>query len=305
MVEISRRRLLANAGILSAGAMLPTIGFAHNGGAHLPPGVQLWTVKAEMEKDFEGTLQALGKMGFKRVETAGWHGRTAAQFKAAADAAGLEIYSTHAGLKDLIDDLDGRLAFAKDVGAHYVVASSPAPRKALDPNKPWPIAVKEAMTLTDWQSNAQEMERIGARARAMGLQFAYHNHPGEFVKNEGRVPMDEIVRLTTRANVALELDLGWAAGAGYDPAAMIKKYQPRVHLLHVKDIGTKERVPGKIVDNWDSTVVGEGSIDWKKTFKAADKAPLRAWFIEQEEPFSEPPLQALAKSIAYIRSLKA
>ncbi|QIK78271.1 sugar phosphate isomerase/epimerase [Sphingomonas piscis] len=304
MVDLSRRRLLAGAGLLSAGALLPGCMTAPAGGSgRIPPGIQLWTVKEEVAKDLDGTLRALRTIGFKRVEGAGWHGRTPAQFRKSLDDAGLTMTSAHYGLKDLIDDAEGKLAFARDVGVPYVVASSPAPRTALDLSKPWPVAVAEAMTPADWQSNAEAMNRIGARAREMGMRFGYHNHNAELVGELGRTPLDEIVRLTDPANVVLELDIGWVASAGWDPLTIIARHAPRIHLLHIKDIKTSERAPGKMVADPSSTVLGQGTIDWPAVFRAVRGSPIHSYFYEQEDPFTEPPLQAAAKSLAYLRSI--
>lgn len=304
---ITRRALIAQSGILAAGAMLPTsaVSAATRVGGIPPLGVQLWTVKDDLAKDFDGTLRQLGKLGYRRIEAAGWYDRTPKQFRDAMRAAGLECVSAHHSMGDLIDHADERLAFARDVGVKYVVASSPATAKPIDDSKGWNQGVADAMTLDHWRYNADQMDKIGKKARALGLRFGYHNHAAEFLRYDNKLPMDEILRLTDPAHLVLELDLGWAAGAGYDPADAIRRYAPRVHLLHVKDIVAGERIPGKIAADARSTVVGEGSIDWKSVFAAARGAPIYSYFVEQEEPFTEPPLQALAKSAAYLRRLQA
>lgn len=303
MMDIGRRQLLVGAGALSAGAVLPSAAFAHAKGRHIPPGIQLWTVKGDMAKDPVGTLKALGRMGFKRVEAAGWYDRTPAQYRKMVQDAGLECVSAHYGLGDLIKDADSRLAFARDVGVKYVIASSPAPGKALDPKKPWPLAVAEAMTLADWRSNAEAMNRIGAKAKAMGLRFGYHNHSAELLNYNNIVPLDEIVRSTDPANVVLELDIGWVAAAGYDPVTIIRRHAPRIHLLHIKDQMSAERVPGKMIKDDRTTVIGKGTINWPAVFRAAQKSPIFSYFYEQEDPFTEPALVAARKSLAYLRSL--
>jgi len=303
VTQINRRHLLAGLGSMAAGALLPSAAFAHSKGRHIPPGIQLWAVKEDMAKDPAATLKALGAMGYKRVEAAGWHDRTPAQFRKMLTDAGLECASAHYGLGDLIKESESRLAFARDVGAKYVVASSPAPRVALDPKKPWTHAVADAMTLSDWRSNAEAMDRIGRRARQMGLRFGYHNHSAELLDYEGRMPLAEIVRLTDPRNVVLELDIGWVAGAGYDPVPIINRFAPRIHLLHIKDLVTNERVPGRMVKDERTTVIGQGTIDWKAVFRAAEKAPIHSYFVEQEDPFTEPALQAARKSLAYLRTL--
>ena len=171
----------------------------------------------------------------------------------------------------------------------------------MKPGLEWNAALAEAMTLADWRSNAEAMNRIGRRARTLGMRFAYHNHAPEFMLYKRRLPMDEIVRLTDPANVLLELDVGWIAAAGYDPAEAVRRYRDRVHLLHVKDVATRARTPGRIAADTRSVAIGAGTIDWAGLFRAARRAPLHSYFVEQEAPFTEPPLAALAKSIAFLR----
>jgi sugar phosphate isomerase/epimerase len=298
---------MGRAAVLAAASAIPgsALSAAARSGRLPPLGVQLWTVKDDLAKDFDGTLKALGKLGYRRIEAAGYYDRSPQQFRDAMRAAGLDCVSTHHSMADLIDNSAARLAFARDAGIKYVVASSPATAKQIDSSRGWNQGVADAMTLDHWRYNAEQMERIGKSARAMGLRFGYHNHAAEFIAYDRRLPMDEIVRLTDPAHVVLELDLGWAAAAGYDPAEAIRRYAPRVHLLHVKDIAASERIPGRIVADARSTVVGEGTIDWRSAFAAARNAPLYSYFVEQEDPFSEPPLQALAKSADYLRRLQA
>jgi sugar phosphate isomerase/epimerase len=301
MLAVSRRGFLWQSGAVAAGTMLARPASAAK--LRIPPGIQLWTVKDDMARDPEGTLKTLGRMGYKRVEAAGWHGRTPQQFRKMVKAAGLECVSAHYGLKDLIDDTEGRLTFARDVGVKYVVASSPAVPKPLDPAKPWPIAVAEAMNLEAWRSNAAAMEKIGKRARALGLRFGYHNHSAELLDYQGVMPLAEIVRMTNPRNVALELDIGWVAAAGYDPVTIIRRFAPRIELLHIKDQLSPVRVPGKMIEDDRTTVIGQGTINWKSAFRALRRSPVHSYFVEQEDPFTEPPLDAARKSLAYMQSL--
>ena len=301
MASATRRGFIATAGLALAAGLAPAA--AHR--RRIPPGLQLWTVKQELARDFEGTLRALGRMGYRRVEAAGWHGRSPREFRAAVERAGLECVAAHHGLADFIADGEARLAFAREVGVRYVVASSPAPKRPLAEGKSWSHAMAEAMTLEDWRSNAQAMDQIGRRARAMGLRFAYHNHSAEFLNYGGRLPMDEIARLTDPANVVFELDIGWVAGAGYDPAEVLDRYRSRTHLLHIKDIASPERIPGRLVSDERTTPIGQGTVDWQAVFRAAARAPIHSWFVEIEEPFAVPPLEALRQSLQFLRRMSA
>ena len=305
VVELSRRAMLSATGVGLAVALTSQISAAPRSTANMAPGLQLWTVKDELARDFNGTLRQLKRIGYQRIEAAGWVGRTPAQFRRGVKAAGLEPFSCHFSMRDLIDEYETELAQARDVGVRYVVASSPASTKPLDPAKPWNIGLAEAMTLADWRRNAEGMNRIGARAKAMGMRFGYHNHAAELLDYEGENALHEILRLTDPALVTLELDIGWVAAAGHDPVGTINHHADRIELLHVKDIATAQRKPNAIADDLRTTPIGAGTIDWKAVFAAADKAKIAAWFIEQEPPFTQPPLEGLKQSLGYVRALNA
>ncbi len=269
----------------------------------MPPGVQLWTVGDRLPSDFAGTLRSLYRIGYRRVEAAGWAGRTPDAFRRGVEDAGLACISCHFPMDALIADPARRLGEARDAGVRHVVASSPAPDRPVDPKKPWPVAVAEAMTLDAWRRNADAMNRIAAQARTMGLRFGYHNHPGELVSIDGRWVWDMLMRSTDPALVDFELDIGWVAAAGHDPASILRRDGARITLLHVKDIATRVRVPGRIADDLRTTPVGSGSIDWQAVFDAAGNARIEGWFVEQEQPFVRPPLDGLRRSLSHLRSI--
>ncbi len=104
-----------------------------------------------------------------------------------------------------------------------------------------------------------------------------------------------------RAPVARRI--GWTAAAGYDPVEVIGRYAPRIHLLHVKDIATKERTPGRIPADLRTVPIGQGTVNWAAVFAAAQRAPIHSWFVEQEAPFARPPLEGLQQSLAYLKRL--
>lgn len=306
MTHSTRRGILRFGGAAAAAmAIAPQAFAARRRVLDLPPGLQLWTVKEELAKDFDGTLRRLKALGYARVEAAGWSGKSPDDFRKGVRAAGLDCFSCHFSMGDLITEHESKLAAARDVGARYFVASSPAFLKPLDPARPWVFAVAEAMTLADWRRNAEAMNRIGARAKALGLRFGYHNHPAEFLTIDGTFIFAELLRLTDPTLVTFEVDLGWVAGAGYDPAKILAAHGARIELLHVKDIAARERTPGTIVTDLNTTPVGSGTIDWAPIFKAADRAPIAGWFVEQEPPFTMSPFTGLERSLRYLKQLRA
>lgn len=269
----------------------------------LPPGFQMWAVKEALARDFDGTLKRMHDHGYRRIEAAGWQDFTPEEFGSRVRAAGLEPFSCHFSMRDMRGEFQSRLDEAQIVGARYVVASSPSSQAPLDPSMDWVRASAAAMTLADWRENALRMNEIGAAAKAMGLRFAYHNHPAEFLKYDGVVAFHELLRLTDPALVAMELDLGWVAAAGLDPAEVLGHHADRIELLHIKDIATAQRRPHSIADDLTTVPIGAGSIDWQAVLSAARLAPISGWFVEQEPPFARPVIDQMGESITFLRGL--
>jgi sugar phosphate isomerase/epimerase len=268
----------------------------------LPLGLQLYSVRDLLPKDYEGTLDQLGTIGYREVEAAGFFGRTPSQVKQAMDNAGLLCVSAHYPMKDLLPKVDETIQFGKDLGLKYIVCASPMlkdPSRAQDPGS---RAAREAMTLDDWRWNADQFNRIGERVRAAGMKFAYHNHTPEFRSENGVMFYDELLRLTDSSKVTMELDCGWAIVAGQNPVDLLTRYPTRISMLHVKDFKiTSTTNPSNAPP---STELGRGTINYHPIFEAAKKAHIEHAFVEQEE-FDMLPMQALKIDADYMRNVTA
>ena len=78
----------------------------------LPIGVQLYSVRDDMAKDFKGTLQKVKELGYDGVEFAGLFGNTPEQVKAMCAEIGLNPISAHVPLADMLADVD-KVMFGK------------------------------------------------------------------------------------------------------------------------------------------------------------------------------------------------
>jgi sugar phosphate isomerase/epimerase len=267
----------------------------------LPLGLQLYSVRDLLPKDYEGTLRQLSELGYREVEAAGFFGHSPSQVKQAMDHAGLHCVSAHYPLKDLLPKVDEVIQFGKDLGLKYIVCSSPMLKdqsRARDPNS---RAARESMTLDDWRWNADQFNHIGERVNAAGIRFAYHNHTPEFRSENGAVFYDELLRLTDPTKVTMELDCGWAVVAGQSPANLLIRYPKRLSMLHVKDFKMTAAV--KPSDPPPSTELGRGTIDYHPIFEAARKTGIDHVFVEQEQ-FDMPPMEALKIDADYMHALK-
>jgi sugar phosphate isomerase/epimerase len=294
---LSRRSFLVSAGAgMAAGAMMGRAAFAsHHENVAL--GIQLWTVKSEMEKDVEGTLRKLHSYGFREIEFAGFYGRTAADMGKILKSIGLIPVSMHVGAGEIDKESARVLADAKTLGLRYIVCSSPGVTPEKD-KLPWEEKMN-AVDLTDWKRNAKLFDRFGKEVSAAGMRFGYHNHDAEFKKFDGKTAFDWLFETTDPKHVAIELDVGWVAVAQQDPVAILDKYKDRVIALHVKDVG-KRGADGK---SPPSVALGEGTVDWRSVLGTAKKNGTKAYFYEQEEPFTRPILESAKISADYLSKL--
>ncbi|HUD12096.1 MAG TPA: sugar phosphate isomerase/epimerase [Terracidiphilus sp.] len=250
-----------------------------------PIGLQLYSVRQLLPKDFDGTLHQLAAAGYVEVEAAGYFDRTAAQLRHSMDQAGLRCISTHYAMGMLRPRLDELIEYAHNLGCNYIVCPSPV-RK--DPTAHGPL------NLEDWRWVTGELNRIGEKVKAAGMSFGYHNHTPEFGSEGGVVFYDELLRLTDPKLVFFEMDCGWVFAAGRNPIDYLSKTPERFPLLHVKDMAKGPN------GQYHSVVLGRGAMDYKPILRAA--TGLKHYFIEQEE-FDIDTFEALRLDADYMRKL--
>lgn len=216
--------------------------------------IQLWTVRHIMEADLEGTMSALADLGYRKVELAGTHGRSAAEFRRILDANHIQATSAHNGIDG---DLNQLIADAKTLG-----------------NVRMDVAFANFPTIAEWQAFAERLDAAGKVFRAAGIPLGYHNHAHEFQAIDGVRPFDVITKGTSRRNVHLEIDLYWAVTGGVDPVRVFYDNAGRVKQYHVKD-----RAPdGGFAD------LGEGTIDFRRIFRATWPLEVAEYIVENDEP---------------------
>ena len=263
-------------------------------------GLQLYSVRDVLPKDYEGTLRQLAALGYREVEAAGFFNHSASEVKQAMAQAGLNCVSAHYPLKDLLPKVDEVIQYGKDLGLKYIVCAAPMLKDASRVKDPGSRAARESMTLDDWRWNADQFNHVGERVHAAGMRFTYHNHTPEFRSENGVLFYDELMRATDPAKVSMELDCGWAVVAGQNPAALLTRYPSRIVMLHVKDF---KLTPASTPESHPpSTEMGHGTIDYHPIFEAAKKASIEHAFVEQEE-FDMPEMEALKIDADYVRAL--
>ena len=285
------------------------------GPSRIPLGAQLYALGPDLATSLESNLAALARIGYRRVEMAGFLGRSAQQLRAAFDNAGLECHSAHvpiramfAGQGDTLADLPKLIDDAHVLGWRYVVlpifnfpASASAPNAGENPLD-FIVRAGKQMTADDWRATADLLNTSGDALAVAGLRMCYHNHNFEFAPIAGTTGYEILLERTDPRLVSFEMDAGWVAAAGLDPIALLQRYPGRFRLMHVKDI--KASTKPNFAFQQDPTEVGSGMMDWKRILPAATAAGIVEFYVEQEPPFVVPRLASLEKSYRYLVSLE-
>lgn len=251
----------------------------------IPIGLQLYSIREAMEKDFWGSLEKVKAAGYDCVEFAGYGGHEAPTLKERIEAIGLAPYSSHVGWQQLAEDLDGVIDFSRVLGLKWLVCPG------------HPMGTRE-----DIHELADLLRRTAAAAKPHGIQVAYHNHSHEFVKIDDRYGMDWLLQ-ETGADVHAELDVCWVQYANVDPEAYLDRLGTMAGPLHCKDINADyEKMEGHDIN----VEVGNGMLDFENLFKTARKhGNLGKGLIVEQEAFTRDPFESIGISCDHIVSTLA
>ncbi|MGA2176314.1 MAG: sugar phosphate isomerase/epimerase [Verrucomicrobiota bacterium] len=261
---------------------------------HPPPfkgvaGVQLYSVRAQLDKDVPGTLAEVRNWGVRFVELAGTYGLPPKVFKEKLDAAGLDPVSGHFSFEEWSKDPAAVLNEATDLGLVYVGCAW------IPHNDPFDeAACRKAIDV---------FNRAGDLAARRHMHFFYHTHGYEFQPSGKGTLFDLLVQRTNPENVKFEMDIFWIVHAGQDPVKLLGEYPGRWELLHVKDMrkGTPTGLLTGHSDVTNDVAMGTGMLDLPAILRAAQNVGVKWYFIEDESPDSE---QQIPESLRYLDTLR-
>lgn len=268
----------------------------------LPIGLQLYSIRDDMAKDFKGTLQKVKDMGYDGVEFAGLYDNTPEQVKAMCDEIGLVPVSAHVPLADMLADIDKVIADYKAIGCQYIVV---------------PYVTEERRPGGElFMQMIDEIRTIGQKVKDAGMTLLYHNHDFEFTKLEdGQYGLDYLYANVPADLLQTELDECWVKYSGEDPVAYLKKYAGRSPLVHIKDFyaeGKQEGDPYALIGlnegeqkkagTFEFRPLGEGLQDIPAIIKAAEESGSKWLIVEQDDPsMGKTPMECITMSINYLK----
>lgn len=260
-------------------------------------GLQLYTVRSEMPKDFEGTIAKVAQTGYKEVEFAGYFKHSPKDVRALLEKDGLTSPSTHIGYDIVENKWPETLDMAHEIGHKFIVC-------------PW---IDEKQRTADGYKRAAELfNKAGEASQKAGIQFCYHNHSFEFAPVDdlgGKFAYDYLLEQTDAKNVKMEMDLCWISVAGKDPLSYFEKYPGRFPMVHVKDYvndptstSSYAGATGSVAFKGRLEDVGKGSIDFKRIFAASEKGGIKHYFVENDD--AKQPFEDIKISYDYLEAIR-
>jgi sugar phosphate isomerase/epimerase len=287
---LSRRTFIHQAGAFASAALVFPLSQPR---PRYKMGLQLYTLRAALRADVEGTLKRIAGMGYEEVETygfdpqgIGYYGLPAKSFLQLLRDHKLTSPSGHYDLNRFVasteDDLkryvDRSIEGARALGQEYIT---------------WPLVDEGFRTIEKFKVVAERLNLAGGQIKKAGLQLAYHNHDFEFVEQNGQIGYDIILRDTDPALVKLQMDLYWIArGSKLTPNEWFKRAPGRFVMWHVKDMHRTSR---------DYTELGNGTIDFTRIWPDAQLAGLKHFFVEQGGNFTHDPFRSVEDSAEYVK----
>jgi sugar phosphate isomerase/epimerase len=250
----------------------------------MPIGCQTWPVRTLIAKDFAGTMKLLADAGFERIELCSPVGYAESGFgdigkytgtelrRILADL-GLHCESAHFGMGELRENLQGRIAWAKDVGLTQIIVPT--------------LGGPRTPTMDDVKRAADEYNKMAEESAKAGIQQGLHNEGFETSTVDGRRTYDVLLDLLDPKLVKFQFQLSTIRN-GFDAAEYFTKYPGRFVSMHLQDW---------LPDKKQTTAVGQGTLDWKKIFTAAKTGGVKNYFVELN-------LDLMKASVPYLRAMQ-
>jgi sugar phosphate isomerase/epimerase len=251
----------AVAGVLSREATLS----AYADPLGMPIGFQGYDVRFLLMKDWDGGWLQMRQMGYQSVDLVSFKGYgyeksplanfSAKKIRQKLDSVGILCENCQFYYAELHESFEEKIAFSHELRLKNIVC-------APEPNR--------MKTVDDWKWQADELNVLGEKIHKASFQLGYHNHDQEFLAIDGVIPYDVLMSRTDPKLVKFQIDVGNLTFAGADALVYLHKYPTRYFSMHAKDY-----LPGRT-----SVPVGQGVLDWKKIFIAAQQTPIENYFAE-------------------------
>jgi len=302
MAGSSRREFLERAVACSgaAGFLVAQAAESRANPLGLPIGSQVYPLRS-MLKDFPAFAKMMAEIGVTRLELCSpiGYGPDFASLASGSDVKniladhGMKAESSHFSMRELRQSQEKSIAWAREVGITQMITATLG--EGNGGNNPTLDQVKKA---------ADEYNKIAAMAAQAGIQQGLHNEGFELSMVDGKRTYDLLFDLLDPRLVKFQFQMSTIT-AGLVAADYFLKYPGRFNSMHLQDVDMNAPVPapppkgapaGRREGRRPQVAVGQGTIDWVKTFTAAKTGGVKNYFVEQSWELTQ-------QSVAYLKSL--
>jgi sugar phosphate isomerase/epimerase len=251
-------------------------------------GLQLYSVRKQMEQDLPKAFSQINQWGINVVEGGGaLYGHPVEEYRNQLLKNDLQIVSVDASFEELRDNPIAVVYKARYFGSRFATFY-------------WiPHDAAKGFDLEDAKGAIEVMNKAGKLLKENGITLQYHAHGYEFLPHGTGTLLDYMLENVEHA--AFQMDVFWMKQGGMDPTKLLQKYPGRFLSLHLKDRkkGTQNTTNGK-ADVESNVVLGKGDVGIASVIAEAKKQGIRYFFLEDE---SSRVMSQVPKSLSYLKNL--
>ena len=237
-------------------------------------GIQLYSVREPLSKDFEGTLRALNDMGIQGVEFAFFYGGMEPnELAELLRKLNLETCGIYESIDNLCNANHKVYNYAESLGCKYLT-----------------FGFNAKMIKEDFNNCIETCRKAVSTASSKAIKICYHAHAHEFEKLNGECYLD--ILLKEIPEMDFEADTAWIKAGGEDIDGYMGKYADRIPMIHVKDLDADENI----------TELGNGVIDFKSVINFAKNANVE-WISYEQDTTKLTALESAKISLSYLNKM--
>jgi sugar phosphate isomerase/epimerase len=238
-------------------------------------------IKEELKGDWKSVLKKTVEYGYSEIETGNYLGDSADSFLSYCKEIGIKPIAGGIKFSENMDEVKKSIEKVKALNVLYGVSY-------------WPWKVGAPFKLEDCKISADILNKIGEACNEYDLELCWHNHDNEFIEMEEGLPFDYLMKHTDKDLVKCEMDIYWVKKGGADPLKVLKKYEGRIPILHVKDMA-----PG---EEQTFSCPGSGIIDFPSIFAEAANQNIQHYFVERDKVVDG--MACLESAADYLKSIE-
>ena len=284
---MKRREFVIKSSLITTSILAPmSLSSCNSSSSQNRVGIQLYSVRDEMNKNPKETLKNIASYGYRYIE--GYEGdlglfwgMSNVEYKNYLDSLGLTMIASHCGDTNNLTSFNEKCHQASEIGVEYLIC-------------PWAECER---SLDGFKSIANTFNECGEIAKKHNMQFSYHNHDYSFKKIDGVFLQDILMNETQKDLVEYEMDIYWVYAAGEDPKEWFDKHPGRFTYCHVKDYISLQN------GNFESCTLGKGIIDFPSILSHGKTRGLTTLIVEQEAYTGTSQLESAKDNFLYMSSI--